>query len=109
MRDLYSILNIAPTATADQIKRAYRSMAKKYHPDKNSEHLATADTFRTIKEAYETLGNPTKRMAYDKLRLSAIPSGLASVAPPTVAIEELAKAAAVVGLVWLALQLFSPK
>lgn len=63
-RDYYEVLGVAKTATAEDIKKAYRSLAMKYHPDRNSEPDAE-DKFKEAKEAYEHLSDTDKRAAYD--------------------------------------------
>ncbi|WP_027256067.1 DnaJ C-terminal domain-containing protein [Leisingera aquimarina] len=65
-RDYYKILGIAPTAEADEIKRAYRKLARKYHPDINATSEAEAK-FKDVNEAYEVLKDPERRAAYDQL------------------------------------------
>lgn len=66
MADFYSILGVSKTATEDEIKKAYRKLAVKWHPDKNPEDPeSAAEMFKAIAEAYETLGDPQKRREYD--------------------------------------------
>jgi len=69
MKDYYRILDITPQATPDEIKRAYRQMAMKYHPDRNHEPDAH-ERFVEINEAYEVLHDDSKRAAYDRARTS---------------------------------------
>ncbi|WP_028317662.1 DnaJ C-terminal domain-containing protein [Desulfobulbus elongatus] len=64
-KDYYKILGVARDATQDQIKQAYRKVARKYHPDVSKEANAEAK-FKDIGEAYEVLKDPEKRAAYDK-------------------------------------------
>lgn len=64
MKDYYSILGIDKNATEKEIKKAYRTLSKKYHPDISKEK-GTEDKFKDIAEAYETLGNPEKKQQYD--------------------------------------------
>ncbi|HYI26041.1 MAG TPA: molecular chaperone DnaJ [Thermomicrobiales bacterium] len=64
-RDYYDVLGISRTATEQDIKRAYRTMARKYHPDVNNEPGAE-DTFKEINEAHEVLSNADRRAAYDR-------------------------------------------
>lgn len=66
-KDYYAVLGVSDTATPDDIKKAYRKLARKYHPDVSKE--ADADTkFKDLGEAYEVLKDPEKRAEYDQLR-----------------------------------------
>jgi curved DNA-binding protein CbpA len=65
VRDLYEVLNVARKASSREIRRAYRELARKYHPDLNPSDPAAAQKFREVQEAYEVLGNSRKRKAYD--------------------------------------------
>jgi curved DNA-binding protein len=65
-RDYYEILGLTRAADADEIKRAYRKMARKYHPDVSKEKDAE-DKFKEVQEAYEVLRDTEKRAAYDQL------------------------------------------
>lgn len=64
--DLYGVLGIKPTATPAEIKRAYRRLARKHHPDINPGDRAAERRFRQIAEAYETLIDPERRRRYDE-------------------------------------------
>lgn len=65
MEDLYKILEVEKTATADQIKKAYRELAMKYHPDRNPGDTVAEEKFKKISAAYSVLGDETKRKQYD--------------------------------------------
>ncbi len=65
-RDLYEVLSISKSATKEEIKKAYRKLAMKYHPDRNQGDDTAADKFKEVKEAYETLTDESKRQLYDQ-------------------------------------------
>lgn len=68
MKDYYYILGILPSASAEEIKKAYRKLSQKFHPDKNDGDAFFADRFKEILEAYEVLSGPGSRQRYDQLR-----------------------------------------
>ena len=65
-RDYYEVLGVGKTATADEIKKAYRKKAVQYHPDKNPGDKAAEEKFKEAAEAYEVLSDPQKRQRYDQ-------------------------------------------
>ena len=73
-RDYYEVLGINKNASADEIKRAYRKMAKKYHPDVNKSADAE-EKFKEVNEAYEVLSDPDKKAAYDRYGHAAFEQG----------------------------------
>ena len=64
LKDYYTILELPPSASADEIKKAYRRLAHQYHPDKKNNDPYAAAQFAEIKEAYETLNNPLQKEYY---------------------------------------------
>lgn len=65
-RDYYEVLGVSKGAAADEIKKAYRKLALKYHPDKNEGDAAAEEKFKEAAEAYEVLSNPEKKSRYDQ-------------------------------------------
>ncbi|TLY33178.1 MAG: molecular chaperone DnaJ [Ignavibacteria bacterium] len=65
-RDYYEILGVSRTANPDEIKKAYRKAAMKYHPDRNPNNKEAEEKFKEAAEAYEVLGDQTKRQRYDQ-------------------------------------------
>jgi molecular chaperone DnaJ len=67
-KNYYDILGVSESATQDEIKKAFRSLAKKYHPDRNPGDKSAEGKFKEISEANETLSDPKKRSEYDMMR-----------------------------------------
>jgi len=67
-KDFYAVLGVPASATQDEIKKKYRKLAAKHHPDKNPNDPKAAETFKEISEAYQVLGDAEKRKQYDQMR-----------------------------------------
>jgi molecular chaperone DnaJ len=67
-KDFYRVLDVDEKASQDDIKKAYRRLAKKYHPDANRDDAGAAERFKEIGEAYQVLSDPEKRKKYDQMR-----------------------------------------
>lgn len=74
-RDYYEVLEVTRTAAGDEIKRSYRKLAVKYHPDKNPDDHAAEDRFKELGEAYDVLSDENKRAAYDRYGHQAFAQG----------------------------------
>lgn len=76
-KDFYRILGVAENASADEIKKSYRKLAKKYHPDANPNDASAAERFKEVSEAYSVLSDDDKRKQYDQMRkLGAFGGGM---------------------------------
>ncbi len=71
MNDYYSVLGISKNATQEEIKKAYRNLAFKYHPDRNPDNKEAEEKFKKISEAYDVLGDEKKRAEYDRFGSSS--------------------------------------
>lgn len=80
-KDYYDALGVKPGASADEIKSAYRRLARRYHPDVSKE-AGAEERFKAINEAYEALRDPAKRQAYDQMRSRGFRAGEEFRPPP---------------------------
>jgi len=76
-RDYYEVLGVSKTATADELKKAYRKLAVKFHPDKNPGDHTAEEKFKELGEAYDVLMDDNKRAAYDRMGHAAFAQGTA--------------------------------
>src|SRR3954465_5779378 len=67
-KDFYAVLGVKKDATAAEIKKAYRKLARLNHPDSNPDDAAKHETFKSVAEAYDVVGDPDKRKKYDEMR-----------------------------------------
>ena len=74
-KDFYEVLGVSKTASEAEIKKAYRKLAKKYHPDSNPNDAVAAERFKEINEAYDVLSDPEKKKLYDRFGTAAFEAG----------------------------------
>ncbi|MEO6445927.1 MAG: molecular chaperone DnaJ [Gemmatimonadaceae bacterium] len=79
-KDYYAVLGVSSTAAADDIKKQYRRLAKKYHPDTNANDPKATERFKEISEAYQVIGDEAKRKQYDEMRRLGAFSGYSGAA-----------------------------
>ena len=77
-RDYYEILGVGRDADETALKKAYRRLAKKYHPDANGRNLQAEEKFKEVMEAYEILSDPEKRKLYDRFGHAAFDGSMDS-------------------------------
>src|SRR5579859_359267 len=74
-RDYYDVLGVSKTASADEIKKAHRKLALKYHPDRNKNNKEAEERFKEIQEAYDVLSDSTKKENYDQFGHAGVGAG----------------------------------
>ena len=76
-RDYYEVLGLQKGASEEEIKKAFRKMAMKYHPDKNPGNKEAEEKFKEVNEAYSVLSDPDKKSKYDRFGLAGVdPNGM---------------------------------
>ena len=87
-RDYYEVLGIDKNADASAIKKAYRKLAKKYHPDTNKDDPNAEQKFKEVTEAYSVLNDPEKKKLYDQYGMAAFEEGFSEEQARRAAMEE---------------------
>src|SRR2546423_12192384 len=80
-KDFYAVLGVPAAASQDEIKKQYRRLAAKHHPDKNPSDAKAAERFKEISEAYQVLGDAEKRKQYDEMRRLGAFGGFGGASP----------------------------
>src|SRR5580693_8966276 len=76
-RDYYEVLGVSKSASADELKSAYRKLARKYHPDATKNDPKLTERFKEVQEAYDILGDTNKRSNYDQFGHAGVGAGAA--------------------------------
>jgi molecular chaperone DnaJ len=74
-KDLYRVLGVSRTASADEIKKAYRKLARRYHPDVNPGNKQAEERFKEVSQAHDVLSDPEKRKLYDEFGMAGVQAG----------------------------------
>src|ERR1044071_5616301 len=81
MSNLYETLGVAKNASADEIKKAYRKLARQYHPDRNPDDKSAEAKFKEVQTAYDVLSDPEKRKQYDSFGNGRVRGGPGGAGP----------------------------
>ena len=94
-QDYYEVLGVSRDASDEEIKKAYRRLAMKYHPDRNNGDKAAEEKFKAVGEAYQVLSDPQKKAAYDRFGKAGVDPSAAGSAAATSATSSANSSAAV--------------